>query len=101
MRNPVGEKLDFEALEKRRLKAANLMRKKDMPQADVARHLHVSRQTVSRWMKAFRAGGERALKKAGRAGRRPQLTEVEREILADLLLKDPQQLGYKTSVWTC
>ena len=52
-------------------------------------------------MKEFRAGGKKALKKAGRAGRKPELTEADRGWLGELLLKTPEELGYKSSVWTC
>ena len=66
-------KRDFVALEKRRFEAINLLGKSDMNLAEVARRLHVCRQTVSRWADEFRAGGREALKKAGRAGRRSEL----------------------------
>jgi transposase len=101
MGNPAGVKRDFEALEKRRLEAVRLSLKNDLQQTEVARRLHVSRQTLSRWLKEFRAGGKTALKKADRAGRKPELTEEDRIRLADLLRNAPEQLGYETSVWTC
>jgi transposase len=101
MTNPAGLKRDFEALAKRRLKAVRLLQKKGLKQAEVARRLRVSRQTVSRWMKEFRAGGRKPLKKVGRAGRRPELPEVHRELLLELLLTIPEALGYETSPWTC
>src|SRR6266852_3999260 len=101
MGNPAGVKRDFEALEKRRLKALRLLENNSTDQSEVARRLHVCRQTVSRWMKEFRAGGKKALKKAGRAGRKPELTEADRGWLGELLLKTPEELGYKSSVWTC
>lgn len=44
------------------------------------------------------AGG---LKKAGRAGRKPALTEADRERLQELLLQGPEKLGYETALWTC
>jgi transposase len=99
--NPAGVKRDFEALEKRRLEAIGLLEKNDLNQSEVARRIHVCRQTVSRWMDEFRDGGREALQKAGRAGRKPELTEADRERLEDLLLKGPEQLGYETPLWTC
>jgi transposase len=101
MGNPAGVKRDFEALEKRRMEAIGLLEKKDLNQSEVARRLHVCRQTVSRWVDEFRDGGREALKKAGRAGRKPELTEADRERLEDLLLKGPEKLGYETPLWTC
>jgi len=69
MGNPAGVKRDFEALERRRMEAIGLFEKGDLNQSEVARRLHVCRQTVSRWMDEFREGGHKALQKAGlRAG---------------------------------
>jgi transposase len=101
MGNPAGMKRDFDALEKRRLKALRLFQKRSLNLAEVARRLAVSRQTVSRWMTEFRAGGEKALQKAGRAGRRPELTEGNRAVLECLLASTPMELDIETSVWTC
>ncbi len=101
MGNPAGVKRDFEALEKRRLKALRLLENNSTDQSEVARRLHVCRQTVSRWMKEFRAGGKKALNKAGRAGRKAELTEADREWLKYLLLEGPEELGFETSLWTC
>ena len=101
MGNPAGVKRDFEALEKRRMKAVGLVEKGDLNQSEVAHRLRVCRQTVSRWVEQFKSGGKDALKKAGRAGRKPELTEADRARLQELLLKGPEQLGYETPLWTC
>lgn len=101
MGNPAGVKRDFGALEKRRLEAVRLLEKSDLNQSEVARRLRVCRQTVSRWTEEFRAGGREALKKAGRAGRKPELTEADRERLEELLLQGPEKWGYETPLWTC
>ena len=53
-------------------KAAKLFAR-GVSQADVARELDVSRQSVSRWHADFRRGGSAALRGAGRAGRKPKL----------------------------
>jgi transposase len=94
-------KRDFVALEKRRFQAVHLLEKGDLNQSEVARRLHVSRQTVSRWADEFRRGGGEALKKAGRAGRKPALSEADRERLQELLLQGPERLAYETPLWTC
>lgn len=83
------------------MEAIGLLEKNDLNQSEVARRLHVCRQTVSRWRDEFRDRGREALKKAGRAGRRPELREADRERLEDLLLKGPEKLGYETPLWTC
>ena len=101
MGNPAGGKRDFEALEKRRMEAIGLLENSGLNQSEVARRLHVCRQTVSRWVDEFREGGQKALQKAGRAGRKPELTEADLERLGDLLLQGPEQLGYATPLWTC
>ena len=101
MGNPVGVKRDFSALEKRRFQAVNLLEKGDLNQSEVARRLHVCRQTVSRWAEEFRTGGREALEKVGRAGRKPELSEADRERLQELLLQGPERLGYETPLWTC
>ena len=101
MGNPAGVKRDFEALEKRRMKAIRLLEKGDLNQSEVARRLQVCRQTVSRWGEEFRTGGKGVLKRAGRAGRKAQLTDRERKRLQELLLKGPEKLGYETPLWTC
>lgn len=101
MGNPAGVKRDFNALEKRRLQAIGLLVKGDWNQSEVARRLKVCRQTVSRWVDQFQAGGKESLKKAERAGRKPELTEADQEHLEELLLKGPEKLGYETPLWTC
>jgi transposase len=101
MGNPAGVKRDFEALEKRRLDALHLLNKCDLNQSEVARRFRVCRQTISRWMGQYRSGGEDALQKAGRAGRKPELSEEDRVRLEELLLRGPESLGYETPLWTC
>lgn len=41
------------------------------------------------------------MKKAGRAGRKPRLSEEDRQRLQELLLHGPEELGYETPLWTC
>jgi hypothetical protein len=41
----------------------------------------------------FHAGGEEALQKAARAGRKPELTEANGQRLQELLLQGPENLG--------
>lgn len=60
MGNPAGVKRDFVALERRRFQAVHLLEKGDLNQSEVARRLHVCRQTVSRWADEFRNGGGEA-----------------------------------------
>ena len=99
MGNPAGVKRDFEALEKRRLKAIRLLEKSDLNQSEVARRLQVCRQTVSGWTSSRPVA--RKLSKKPRAGRKPELTEADGQRLQELLLQGPEKLGYETPLWTC
>jgi len=90
---------DFEALEKRRFEAASLF-KKGVKQAEVARRLKASRQSVARWHKAWKQGGAKALKAAGRAGRKPRITTAQLTRIEKELLKGPRYHGYSTELWT-
>ena len=99
MGNPAGVRRDFQALEQRRLLGARLLRQ-GVPQADVARRVGVHRQSVSRWVQQLERGGQRALKKAGRAGRRPRLRPEDLRCVERGLKRGPQALGYETSLWT-
>jgi len=100
MGNPAGVRRDFDALEKRRFEAIRLM-DAGVNKTEVARRVHVARQTVSRWDQQRRNNGERAVKKAGRAGRRPQLGPQQLAHLKQLLICGPESLGYQTPLWTC
>jgi transposase len=100
MGNPVGVRRDFDALEKRRFAAMRLI-DQGLNQSEVARRVKVVRQTVARWVRDHRALGRAALKKAGRAGRKPRLSESDRARLEQLLLRGPEALGYGTPLWTC
>jgi transposase len=101
MGNPAGVKRNFAALEKRRFQAISLLEKDDLNQSEIARRIRVCRQTVSRWADEFRSRGREALKSAGRAGRKPELTEEDRERLQEFPLQGPEELGYETPLWTC
>ena len=99
MGNPAGVQRDFAALEKRRLEALRLL-KQGLNQSEVARQVRVVRQSVSRWAAMERDGGKRALRKAGRAGRKPRLTAKQKAQMEQRLLAGPERLGYETSLWT-
>jgi len=100
MGNPRGVRRDFDALESRRLAAIELFTD-GLNNSDIGRRLKVCNQTVSRWRKHYQAGGKQALRKAGRAGRKPLLRAAQKQRLAQLLQKGPERLGYQTPLWTC
>jgi transposase len=100
MGNAAGVRRDFDALEKRRFQAIRLF-EQGWNQSEIARQVKVVRQTVARWVQQYRAQGKSALQKAGRAGRKPRLSEKQRHQLKKLLLVGPERLGYETPLWTC
>jgi len=91
---------DFDALENRRMAAVRLFTT-DLNNSEIGRRLKVCDQTVSRWRAQYRTGGESALHKAGRAGRKPLLSTADQKRLGELLKKGPERLGYQTPLWTC
>ena len=99
MGNPAGVRRDFDGLERRRFQALRLLRQ-GLNQSEVARRLRVVRQSVARWAALDRQSGERALRQAGRAGRKPRLTERQKAKLEHRLLAGPEQLDYDTSLWS-
>jgi transposase len=90
---------DFAGLEQRRLEAARMFAH-GATQAEVARTFGVSAQAASIWYRRWRQGGEPALRAAGRAGRRPRLSQAELEAVAQALGKGPQAFGFDTDLWT-
>ena len=99
MGNPKGVTRDFDELERRRLKAARLF-ERGRSQGEVARQLGVHRQSVSRWHQAWKIQGPKALRKAGRAGRKPRLQAAQLAQLGQGLKEGPEVLGYGTGLWT-
>jgi transposase len=99
MGNPAGVIRDFKALERRRLRAATLLRR-GLSEAEVARRVGVHRQSVNRWARQLDTAGRVALKRAGRAGRKPRLAAADRARVREGLKRGPEALGYETPLWT-
>lgn len=99
MGNPQGVKRDFEALEKRRFRAHDLL-KRGLSEAEVARQVGAHRQSVNRWAKQIEKHGRVGLKGAGRAGRKSRLKEADLGRIERELMRGPQALGYETELWT-
>jgi transposase len=99
MGNPAGVKRDFDELERRRLKAAKLL-SQGMKEAEVARQVGAHRQSVNRWAQELKSGGPDALKKAGRAGRKPKLSESDLSRIEQGLKLGPEAMGFETGLWT-
>jgi len=90
---------DFRAMDRRRARAAGLFKAKHT-QAEVARQLGVSRQSVSRWYRQYRQGGAAAMPGAGRAGRKPRLDRRQLNRLDAALRQGAQPHGFGTDLWT-
>ncbi|MGH7253752.1 MAG: winged helix-turn-helix domain-containing protein [Nitrospiraceae bacterium] len=91
---------DFAALEKRRMEAARLLRE-GLSQADVARRVKVSRESVRRWQNQLTIhGSAEGLKKAGRAGRKALLEVAELRRLGTILQAGAEKAGFPNGLWT-
>jgi transposase len=98
-RKPTAERRDRQALEERRLHAAELFAQ-DVHQAEVARTLGVSRQTVSRWHQRWQADGTAGLQSRGAPGRAPQVSDAHLEQAEQALLKGAKAHGFDSDLWT-
>ena len=99
MKAQSGRSRDCEALERRRLQAAQLFAE-GKSQAQVATALGVTAQSSRRWYQAWQQDGEEGLKAAGRAGRKPKLTSEQLAHVEQELLRGPTAHGYATELWT-
>ena len=99
MTTQVRPRRDFQALEQRRQQAAKLFGAGETL-AFVARALHASRQSASRWYQAWKRGGLPALRAAGRAGRKPKLNLHQLEQVERLLCQGARAHGFGTDLWT-
>lgn len=99
VRSTPAARRDFKGMEQRRKRAARMF-DRGVTQADVARELEVSRQSVSRWYADWQAGGTKALKGAGRAGRLPRLSGAQLRAVDRALRKGPRAHGFPTDLWT-
>lgn len=97
--NGVRPRRDFEALKKRRLRAARLFAKGQMP-AEVARTLEVSCQSAVGWYRAWQEQGRDGLQGAGRAGRMPRLSSAQMQQVEGELLRGARAHGFATDLWT-
>ena len=100
MATQTAPRRDFHGLEVRRQEAARLFAAGRETQGAIARRLRVSRQSVMRWYRAWRAGGREALRAAGRAGRKPRLAPEQLARVEAALRQGPRAHGFRTGLWT-
>lgn len=73
----------------------------DIPQAEVARRLAVSRTAVHYWHKEWRKKGMRGLNsRRGKFGRVSCLTETKIQRVRTAILAGPRKNGFATDMWT-
>ena len=86
-------------LEERRRLVIQMLQDGGRP-VDVARRLHVSRQSISRWQAAYRELGATGIESKPHPGPHPKLGSRESRALQRLLLKGARANGYSTDFWT-
>ena len=94
----MGHKRDLKALERRRLEAAKLLGK-GLSQAEVARRVGASRQSVCEWAAALEQKGKDGLKRR-RLGRPTQLSDAQCAELGKVLVAGALAQGFATELWT-
>jgi len=80
----MGRIKEPELLKERRRKAISLL-ETGMSQSKIAMLVNVLRQSVSRWVKAFRAEGIDGLNRKPKSGRPPKLTDEQKKKLIGFL----------------
>jgi transposase len=86
-------------LQARRLRAGELFAA-SVRQAEVARQLGVSRQSVHLWYKRWRAAGPDALRSKGPTGPAPRLSDGQLRQVEQALLKGAGAHGFAGELWT-
>jgi transposase len=100
MTRSIAPRRDFAAMQDRRRRAARLFSAGKRSQAEIARELHISRQSVSRWFEAWRQDKPNWIRGAGRAGRRPRLDAAQLKQVDKALRQGAQAHGFGTDLWT-
>ena len=81
------------------MRAADLFEEGMIP-AEIARQVGVTHQIVSDWRKAWWQTGRDGLRGAGRAGRKPKLSDAQLANVEQALAKGAEAHGYTTDLWT-
>ena len=92
--------LTSEQMEERRLEAARLLRQGQLSQADIARHVGVSRASVCRWAATLAQEGPRGLGARPIPRPSPRLDEKAWTRLGRLLDRGAVAAGFATERWT-
>jgi transposase len=92
--------LTSEQMEERRLAGVTLLRQGRLSQAEIARHVGVSRASVCRWAATLAQEGPRGLEARPIPGRSPRLDEKAWARLGRLLDRGAMAAGFATERWT-
>jgi len=96
-----GRSLDRKAMEEIRIRAVHAVRDDGKSPEDVIETYGMNRRDIYRWLKAFDAGGDEALKAKKAPGKKPKLSENQRRRIAHIMRKKtPLNMGYPTKLWT-
>lgn len=79
---------------------AILLRARGAHPRDVVEALGVTRRSLERWVKTYRAHGVAGLRGRKRPGRRRRIGEAQRRSIAETVLKGPKAFGYLKNEWS-
>jgi transposase len=69
--------------------------------SEIAEALGVSRNSVSRWIRAYRNGGKKSLRSVPRCGAPTRLSAEKKYQILELLYPGAEAWGFLGDVWTC
>ena len=72
----------------------------NLPLEEIASLFNKTERTIQNWFKLYLSKGYDGLKYKRPSGRRGQLKKKEKQQLKELILKGPEENGYKSGVWT-
>lgn len=79
---------------------AILLRARGMSNQDVAAMMGVTKRSLERWIRAYRACGITGLRRKPRPRSRPRITQDQRKIMSEIALKSPRAFGYLKNEWS-
>jgi transposase len=94
------KKLSRTQMAERREEGRKLLEVGEMSQAEIARHLGVTRAAVSQWKKQLDEVGSEALQARKATGRPPKLNKAAKQALVEKLEGGAIAAGFPTEQWT-
>jgi transposase len=96
-----GRTLDHNTSEYLRTLAVRRVVEDNEKPSEVMKSLGLCRTTIYRWLRAYEAGGDDALKSSKASGPEPKLNEQQKmKVRKWILGKDPRQYGFDFGLWT-